>query len=386
MLSAIETNPTKFCHENDNEEKEKINENFYLILISFIINYENDEKIKIQKIGKLINDNIEYLAKAIILYTQYHSNIKIPEDYIYDILMKVNLTYEIIKGMLNFLSINIKKIDIINKCQDSIYEFCKKNDKILKMIELAPPQKDDNIEEMIYQITPLINYQRKKNCFLLSFEQEYWERYYKYNQNPENLILINNIISLYQTIDKSLKIIEFISNSSTSSENRDKNSKEAYKDFVGLKQVQKRLIMPTIGNISVGKSFYLNSMFGIDFCQVKSEITTKFILFIRHIDNLEEPRLYKLEPIKMGNSYDFFYNYKKIFTGEESIKNKINEINDENKNSKDPIFYMLEIEIKSIENKEFLNKFDFLDVPGLNESGEDYINLYFKYIKDMVKY
>ena len=88
----------------------------------------------------------------------------------------------------------------------------------------------------------------------------------------------------------------------------------------------------------------------------------------------------------MGNSYDFFYNYKEVFTGEENIKNKINEINDENKNSKDPIFYMLEIEIKSIENKEFLNKFDFLDVPGLNESGEDYINLYFKYIKDMVKY
>ena len=64
----------------------------------------------------------------------------------------------------------------------------------------------------------------------------------------------------------------------------------------------------------------------------------------------------------------------------------INQINDENKNSKKAIFYMLEIEIKSIENKEFLNKVDFLDVPGLNESKEDYINLYFKYIKDMIKY
>jgi hypothetical protein len=47
---------------------------------------------------------------------------------------------------------------------------------------------------------------------------------------------------------------------------------------------------------------------------------------------------------------------------------------------------MLEIEIKSIKNKEFLNKFDFMDVPGLNESGSDYINLYFKYIKNMIKY
>ena len=112
--------------------------------------------------------------------------------------------------------------------------------------------------------------------------------------------------------------------------------------------------MATIGNISVGKSFYLNSMLGIDFCQVKSEITTKFILFLRHIDNLKEPRLYKLKPFKKDNSYEFFYNCKEIITGEENIKNKINQINDENKNSKEPIFYMLEIEIKSIENKEFL--------------------------------
>ena len=199
-------------------------------------------------------------------------------------------------------------------------------------------------------------------------------------------MLINNIILLYRTIDKNLKTIEFFNTSSTPNGNLNKNSEEVFKDFADLKKVQKRLIMPTIGNISVGKSFFLNSMFGIDFCQTKSEITTKFILFLRHIDNLKEPRLYKLQPLKKDYSYDFFYNYKEVFTGEESIKNKINELNDENKNSKDPIFYMLEIEIKSIENKEFLNKFDFLDVPGLNESGEDYISLYFEYIKDMIKY
>ena len=109
-------------------------------------------------------------------------------------------------------------------------------------------------------------------------------------------------------------------------------------------------------------------------------------MFLRYIDKLNEPRLYKLTPIKKDNSYDFFYNCKEILTGEENIKKKINQINDENKNSKHPIYYMLEIEIKSIENKEFLNKVDYLDVPGLNEPEEDYINLYFKYIKDMIKY
>ena len=89
-----------------------------------------------------------------------------------------------------------------------------------------------------------------------------------------------------------MKTIECFNNSSTPYGNRNKNSQKVFNNIVELRKVQKRLIMPTIGNISVGKSFFLNSMFGIDFCQVKSEITTKFILFIRHIDNLKEQRLY----------------------------------------------------------------------------------------------
>jgi len=388
VLSLIGKNPTKFCNENENEEKEKINEKFCLILICFIANYSNDEQTKLEEIEKLLRDKKEYIVKAIAFYIQFYSNIKIPEYCIPDILKKVNLTYEIIKNVLNCFLYNTKKIEIINGNSDSICEFCMKNNIILKMIELAPPQKDDNLEEMIYQITSLINYQKTKNCVFVSFEKEYWEKYCQYNETAENLMLIYNIISLYKNIDKNLKTIELFNYDSTPTGNRNKDTKEFFKDYIDLKPVQKRLIMPTIGNISVGKSFFLNSIFGIDYCQVKSDITTKFILFLRHIDNLKEPRLYKLETIKNedNNSYDFFYDCREIFTGEENIKNKISEINDENKNNKDPIFYMLEIEIKSIENKEFLNKFDFLDVPGLNESGEDYINLYFGYLKDMIKY
>ena len=82
MLSLIEKNPTKFCNENDNKEKEKINEKFYMILLCFIANYENDEKIKQEKIEKLLSEKKEYFIKIIPLYTQYYSNIKIPENYI----------------------------------------------------------------------------------------------------------------------------------------------------------------------------------------------------------------------------------------------------------------------------------------------------------------
>ena len=148
--------------------------------------------------------------------------------------------------------------------------------------------------------------------------------------------------------------------------------------------LEKRLLMPTIGNVSVGKSYFLNSLFGIDFCQVQSEITTKFVLFIRHIDNLNYPKLYKLKPQKNGNSYNFIKD-NEIIIGENKIKEKIQAINTTNKSDK-KLFYMLEIEIKSIENKTFLKKFDFLDIPGLNESGIDYIQKYFPYIKDMIKY
>ena len=300
ILSLIEKNPTKFCNENADKEKEKIYEKFYLILLCFISNYENDEKIE-----KLLRDKKEYLINIIPLYTQYFSNIKIPENYFYDIFMKVNLTYEIIKGILNYFPSNIKRLEIIYLYRDSICEFCMKNDKKLKMIELAPPHKDDNLEQIIYHIKLLINYQSKNKFYFLSFKQEYWERYYIYNQTAEKLMLINNMIALYQNIDKKLKKIEQLSIFSIPNLNQNNDSKEN-KDFIELKQFQKRLVMPTIGNISVGKSFFLNSMFGIDFCQVKSEITTKFILFIRHIDNLKEPRLYKLEPFKNDNTYDFF--------------------------------------------------------------------------------
>ena len=106
---------------------------------------------------------------------------------------------------------------------------------------------------------------------------------------------------------------------------------------------------------------------------------------IRHIDNLNEPKLYQLFPIEnKNNSYDFIKG--NTILGEKQITDKIKEINNLCLNDKKPLFFMLEIEIKSIKNKEFLNKFDFMDVPGLNESGSDYINLYFKYFKNMIKY
>ena len=81
--------------------------------------------------------------------------------------MKNNLINAIIKGILFCFPSNIKRLEIIYLYRDSIFEFCMKNDKKLKMIELAPPHKDDNLEQIIYHIKLLIDYQSKNkfSCY-----------------------------------------------------------------------------------------------------------------------------------------------------------------------------------------------------------------------------
>jgi len=250
---------------------------------------------------------------------------------------------------------------------------------------LIHPNKIDNLKEIITEIAKIIDFELKNKQFI-SFNEEFWKKYLAFdiNKNKENKILIRNAIFICQNIDKELDINNFELNLDDSYCQKIINKKNE-KDKNKKNIIEKRLLMPTIGNVSVGKSYFLNSLFGIDFCQVKSDITTKFILFIRHIDNLLYPKLYNLQPIKNGDSYDFIID-DEIITGENKIKNKINDINNSFENDVKPMFYMLEIEIKTITNKTFLNKVDFLDVPGLNESGINYIDIYFPYIKDMIKY
>ena len=132
-------------------------------------------------------------------------------------------------------------------------------------------------------------------------------------------------------------------------------------------KIEKRLLMPTIGNVSVGKSCFLNALFGINILQVQSDITTKFVLFIRHIDGLKEPELFNLIPIKNNDSYDFYKNGN-VIKGEKNIITKINELNSQLKYN---CFFMLKIEIKSIKNKEFLNKIDLVN-NKINETIHDF--------------
>ena len=124
--------------------------------------------------------------------------------------------------------------------------------------------------------------------------------------------------------------------------------------------------------VSSGKSTFLNSLLGTDVLEEKNDIATKFVCIIRHNPHLEEPIFYHLNLYHDLESDD--YNY--IKDGEETIgadriKKKISKINSDELSLKDNcqnLFYMLEFKIINIKNNEFLKKYDFYDIPGLNEN------------------
>ena len=137
--------------------------------------------------------------------------------------------------------------------------------------------------------------------------------------------------------------------------------------------IESRKAIPIIGMVSSGKSTFLNSLLGTDVLEVKDDITTKFACVIRHNPNLKEPIFYHLKLIK-GNleSDDYIYIKDGNETiGADKIKEKISKINSDELSlvpKYENIFYMLETKIINIDNNEFLKKYDFYDIPGLNEN------------------
>jgi len=136
--------------------------------------------------------------------------------------------------------------------------------------------------------------------------------------------------------------------------------------------IESRKAIPVIGMVSSGKSTFLNSLLGIDVLEAKNDVTTKFVCIIRNNSKLSEPIFYHLNLINDSKTNDYIYNQDgEISKGNEEIKKKISQINSD-EYSKVPnyknLFYMLEIKINNIVNDKFLEKYDFYDIPGLNEN------------------
>ncbi len=122
-----------------------------------------------------------------------------------------------------------------------------------------------------------------------------------------------------------------------------------------------RKAIPIIGAISSGKSFFVDSLLGLNILKSESSITTKFVCIIQHHKNLKEPKFYQINLIEKNLDENNMMIYEaeikgEIITGYNTIKEKIKEINRLQKeipNDKikyEELFYVLEIEIKNIQN------------------------------------
>ena len=146
-----------------------------------------------------------------------------------------------------------------------------------------------------------------------------------------------------------------------------------------------RKAIPIIGAISSGKSFFVDSLLGLNILQSESSITTKFVCIIQHHKNLKEPKFYQINLIEKNLDENNMMIYDaeikgEIITGYNTIKEKIKEINrvqkeiPSDKIKYEELFYVLEIEIKNIKNEQLLNNYDFYDIPGLDEYIPEKIN------------
>ena len=135
-------------------------------------------------------------------------------------------------------------------------------------------------------------------------------------------------------------------------------------------KIKRKYAIPVIGMISSGKSTFLNSLLGLDLLETKDDVTTKFVCIIRHNKSLKEPKFYHIKLEEEENENYSFIKDGEEYYGKEDILKRISNINtDESKKEPDykELFFVLETNITNIKNEEFLNNYDFYDVPGLNE-------------------
>ena len=152
-----------------------------------------------------------------------------------------------------------------------------------------------------------------------------------------------------------------------------------------MSKINLRKAIPIIGAISSGKSFFVDSLLGLNILESESSITTKFVCIIQHHKNLKEPKFYQINLIEkiLDENNMMIYDAEikgEIITGYNTIKEKIKEINrvqkeiPSDKIKYEELFYVLEIEIKNIKNEQLLNNYDFYDIPGLDEYIPEKIN------------
>lgn len=147
------------------------------------------------------------------------------------------------------------------------------------------------------------------------------------------------------------------------------------KDFEGLEEFEyyiannKKILVPTIGQYSSGKSSLLNILIGEDYLPTSPGICTNIGVIIEYTPNKNISELYRVE-LEKGSKYFSFKKLTRICNDKTKIKETIDKINKENRPLKiEDSFLLLKVNIELFElfrEEKYKEKILLIDFPGLD--------------------
>ena len=202
FLNSLEKNPkivTKHCLKTD--DPEKFNKIIYSFLLYYKVHYEpkNVKELLLKK--ELSKYFIEILPSNYPIF----QDVEIPEGLISEMLKQKDLNINIINGTLFYLKTLENILLCINENIDKIYEICSKEKKEIKINDLTGPKTEDNIKNILEQITKIVDYEKTKKKFVI-FDEELFKNYlhFSFKKDLNKLILIKKAILYCQKVDKEL--------------------------------------------------------------------------------------------------------------------------------------------------------------------------------------
>ena len=144
-------------------------------------------------------------------------------------------------------------------------------------------------------------------------------------------------------------------------------------DFKGLDEFEyfmannNKILIPTIGQYSSGKSTLLNLLIGEEYLPTSDGVCTNKGVIIEYISDKNKAELYELK-LKLGHKFFSFENHRLITDDKSKIQEEIDKINKEHKNIKlEDSFLLLKVYIKFFElfKEEEKEKILLIDFPGL---------------------
>ena len=203
ILKHLEKKPEKVLKNINPKDKEKFGISLFGIILYFTFNFDNNRMDDL--LNNKIQENKNYIDKALINYNILFKDLKLNQDNIISLIENSNNSNEInnslayskdIIELLQIIISNFKKIFDIYKTETTT----KSKESIPKfdINSIITPNKNDNMNELSQLYRKLLKNQKDKNLnkpFIL-FDDSFYEKYINYfkNSNVDNLFCIGEMI------------------------------------------------------------------------------------------------------------------------------------------------------------------------------------------------